>query len=313
MLSNYNKPKPVANTNNNQQIDNEESQSVITDQNEYINYKYNFGLSFPDYWKGFNFEENDNGISFSLKNKKGKYISIFNIKVYTSAELGGQAENNMLIYITNNKNNLYFAYLMERNDQDLSGFGDVFASNSYSGLLFDIQNNIIPTFKFIKKGEVFDDKNKFRKDNEFKLIEIKVGDIIAGMTTKFIRTFDGYDMQPSIENQASIDNLSIGFSGEAIITGTYHNDKVDPQTGFGGTVCFDSLDEQSKDKIPSIMWYYDERYISFCFSNQELAREIFKPEGSEGVATIVIDDYVINKMPAEVTDMAKLVKVVSKD
>ncbi len=275
MLSNYNKPKPIVNnTNNNQQQNSNELQSIITGQNEYINYKYNFGLSFPDYWKGFNFEESNNGINFSLKNKKGEYFSIFSVKVYTSAELGGQVENNTPIYVTS-KNNLYFAYFMERNDQNLSELGDVFASNSYSGLLFDVQNNIISTFKFIKKGEVFNEKNKFQKDNEFKLAKVKVGDIIAGMTVKFIRSFDGYDIPP---NYLSVDDLSIGFFGETTITGTYHNDKVDLATGFGGTVCFDSLDEQSKKKIPSVVW--NNEYISFCFSNQDLAREIFKPEGS---------------------------------
>ncbi len=303
-MLNYNKPRPT--TNNNQRNNNNELQSVITDQNEYINYKYNFGLSFPDYWNGFSFQEKDKEIKFSLKNVKEEYVPIFNVREYTPEEFKKQYENSAPFYITS-IGDLFF-YLEEQNDQNLLELGDVFVSNSYSGLLFDVQNNIIPTFKFIKKGEVFDGKNKFQKDNEFKLAKVKVGDIIAGMKVKFIRSFEGYDIPP---NYLSVDDLSIGFSGEVTITGTYHNDKVDPQTGFGGTVCFDSLDEQLKDKIPSVVW--NNEYIRFCFSNQDLAREIFKPEGSEGIATIVIDDYVINKLPAEVTDKARLVKVVSKD
>lgn len=304
----YNKPKPVADsTNNNQQYSNNETQNIITDQNEYINYKYNLGLSFPGYWKGLKAVEKDTVVEFSLENENKEYVPIFNIGRYSEDELETSPDPKPIVIGTKSG---IIAYSMKHSDQNLSEFGDVFASNSYSGLLFDIQNNIIPTFKLIKKGEAFNEKNQFQKDNEFKLIESKVGDIIAGMTINFIKTFDGFDIQPIIENQPSIDNLSIGFSGETTITGTYHNDKVDLQTGFGGQVCFNDLDEESKAKIPSIVWD-NETY--FCFNNQDLAKELFSPEGSSGIATIVIDDYIINRLSAEVTDMARLVKVISKN
>jgi hypothetical protein len=310
MLNNNKKPKPVINTNNNSQQTKEEPKSVITDQNEYINYKYNFGLSFPDYWKGFSAQENDKEIKFSLKNKKGEYVPIFRIGAYTEDEISKAMEKTELSlrpYVMLDENGI-FAYSMERNDPNLLEFGDVFVSSSYSGLLFDIQNNIIPTFKFIRKGEVVNEKNRFQKDNEFKLADVKVGDIIAEMKVKFIRSFEGYDIPP---NYLSVNDLSIGFSGETTITGAYQNRKTDPYTGADPKVCFGDLDEQSKDKIPSIIWSVD--YGVFCFSNQNLARESFSPEGSTGIATIVIDDYTINKLPAEVTDMARLVKVISKD
>jgi len=304
----YNKPKPaVDNTNGNQQIDDEKNQSVITDQNEYINYKYNFGLSFPDYWKGFKVVEKDRIVEFSLENKNKEYIPIFTIGMYYNNEfikLIEQLSSEPKPTAIDTKDDFTTAYLMKRNDQNLSEFGGIYSETGYMKPYFDVQNNIISTFKFIKAGEIFNEKNKFQKDNEFKLIDVKFGDIIAGMTVKFIRTSDGEYIQSTVGYPPSIYNLSIGFSGETTITGTYHNDGVDTQTGFGGQVCFDDLDEQSKDKIPSFVW--NDRYIRFCFSNQELAREIFKPEGSTGIATIVIDDYSTKEAP-------KLVKVVSKD
>lgn len=309
----YNKPKPaVDNTNYNQKIDDEKDQSVITDQNEYINYKYNFGLSFPDYWKGFKAVEKDRIVEFSLENKNKEYIPIFIIGMYYNDEFiklmeqPGPEPKPMAI---DTKGDFTTAYLMKRNDQDLSEFEGIYSDADSMKPYYDVQNNIISTFKYIKKGEVFNDKNKFQKDNEFKLADAKVGDVVAEMTVKFIGSFEGYDIPPVY---LSVDALSIGFTGETTITGTYHNNKIDPQTGFGGEVCFDSLDEQSKDKIPSIVWLYEE-YTNFCFSNQDLAKENFNPEGSEGVATIVIDEYVINKAPAEVTDKARLVKVISKN
>lgn len=300
VLNNDKKPKPAVNTNNNGQQTNEEPKSVVTDQNEYINYKYNFGLSFPDYWRGFKVVEKDRIVEFSLKNKNKEYIPIFTIGMY-SDELESSSDPRPIAIDTKD---FTTAYLMKRNDQNLSEFGGIYSETGYMKPYFDVQNNIIPTFKFVKAGEVFNEKNKFQKDNEFKLIDAKVGDIIAGMTIKFIRNSDGEDIQSTVGYPSSIYSLSIGFSGETTITGTYHNDGVDTQTGFGGQVYFDDLDEQSKDKIPSFVW--NDRYIRFYFSNQELAREIFKPEGSNGVAIIVIDDYSIKEAP-------KLVKVVSKD
>jgi hypothetical protein len=307
VLSNNKKPKPVINTNNNQQIDNEKSQSVITNQNEYINYKYNFGLSFPNHWKGFKAVEKDGIVEFSLQNRSKEYIPIFTIGMYYNNEfikLIEQSSPEPKPTAIDTKDDFTTAYLMKRNDQNLSEFGGIYSETDYMKPYFDVQNNIIPTLKFIKKGEIFNEKNKFQKDNEFKLAKVKVGDVIAGMKVKFIKTSDGEYIQSTVGHPPSIYNLSIGFSGETTIMGTYHNDGVDIQTGFGGQVCFDDLDEQSKDKIPSFEW--NDRYIRFCFSNQELAKEIFKPEGNTGTATIVIDDYSTNENP-------RLVKVVSKD
>lgn len=308
VLSNNKKPKPVINTNNNnQQINNEGHQSIITDQNEYINYKYNFGLSFPNYWKGFKAVEKDRIVEFSLENKNKEYIPIFTIGMYYNDEfikLIEQSSPEPKPTAINTKDDFTTAYSMKRNDQNLSEFEGIYSETDYMKPYFDVQNNIISTFKFIKAGEVFNEKNKFQKNNEFKLADVKVGDVIAGMTVKFIKTSDGEYIQSSAGYPPSIYNLSIGFSGETIITGIYHNDKIDPQTGFGDQVCFDSLDEQSKDKIPSFIW--NDRYIRFCFSNQELAREVFKPEGSTGIATIVINDYSTEEAPL-------LIKVISKD
>lgn len=143
------------------------------------------------------------------------------------------------------------------------------------------------------------------KTNKFKFDKIKTGDIVVGMVIKFIKPFSKELLTPT-EN-----DVTIGFSGKITVSGEYHYYGDDPSGFLSNTVCFDNLDEQSQTKIPKMIG--DDRNIWFCFSNQELARNLFNPQGASGMATIVIDDYVINILPAEVTNTAKLIKIISKN
>lgn len=159
----------------------------------------------------------------------------------------------------------------------------------------------------IKPEPVLSNRNQENsyKSSEFKFGEVKVGDKVADMAIKFIKPFSD-DVLTSTK-----DNVSIGFSGEITISGKYHYYGNDPSGFLSDAVCFDSLDEQSQVKIPKMIG--DERSIWFCFGNQELAKSSFSPRGSSGTATIAINDYTINILPAEVTNIAKLIKVISKN
>jgi len=95
------------------------------------------------------------------------------------------------------------------------------------------------------------------------------------------------------------------FSGKVEITGTYH--VYDETEAFlGNAVCFDA-DDASLSQIPYEA--ADSRSVWFCFSNEDEARTQFP--SSEGTATIVIDEYFLILVGAEVWNTATLVDVVS--
>jgi len=104
------------------------------------------------------------------------------------------------------------------------------------------------------------------------------------------------------------------YEGSITVSGEYFQDERDP---FISSVCF-------YPKGPSALLIpreNDNRVPWFCFSNNELAMHLFKmpasPSGQicrhEGVATVQISNYVVNKLPSEVSDIAKLDKLLSSE
>ena len=150
----------------------------------------------------------------------------------------------------------------------------------------DIFNQMLSTFKLTGK----DKKNS----NLFELDKIRAGDEIAGMT---VRVVDGAPYG------------RIYFSGEAEITGSYDYYGED-QAFFGGLVCMRELNEQSLAKLPKNIG--DARNIWFCFSNQDLAKTELGPIGSSGLATVTIDNYVVDNRESEVWNVARLINVMNK-
>ena len=99
----------------------------------------------------------------------------------------------------------------------------------------------------------------------------------------------------------------VKFKGQAAVTGNYKNN-VDDEF-LADSISF-RVDDGSSNLLPRLS--HDTRFTWFTFSNQDLAKETFSPPGSEGVATVVIDNYVIYYAPTEVWNTAELIEAVEK-
>lgn len=98
---------------------------------------------------------------------------------------------------------------------------------------------------------------------------------------------------------------TIAFSGEVTLSGTYIH--YSPEEEFlGDQVCFDQLDEASLARLPRARG--DERYLWFCFTNREEARQALAPAGV-GETTVVIDGYTVDLQHTETWNTARLVRV----
>ncbi len=100
------------------------------------------------------------------------------------------------------------------------------------------------------------------------------------------------------------------FSGKITVTGRYIYYEKDAGI-LNDIVCLDNIRESDVKKFPKFA--DDERDVWFCFSNQELAKKLFGPEGSSGQATIEIDNYTIDMMESEVWNTAELIRVINKN
>jgi hypothetical protein len=99
---------------------------------------------------------------------------------------------------------------------------------------------------------------------------------------------------------------SVAFDGEITVAGRYqaHFDYPEHQA-----ICF-VVDPATAHRLPRFP--QDERYVWFCFQNQEVAATLLGPAGSTGTATIVIDDYTTRREYSDVYDTATLVDVLHR-
>ncbi len=135
------------------------------------------------------------------------------------------------------------------------------------------------------------------QSNIFKLSQVKVGSKVAGMKISYIRPFLS-------DVQVSYTNAIVRFFGNVNLTGKYYQAKNPAITCFDvtGTTSVKLLPrEKSETKIPS-----------FCFSNQDLAKKLLGPVGSQGTATIQINQYDLYLSNTATTNGAQLTKVYSK-
>lgn len=137
-------------------------------------------------------------------------------------------------------------------------------------------------------------------NNVFQLATLQVGDTVAGMTVKSIT---GYGDGSADPGPPTIHDVRIEFEGRATVTGTYTYHL--PEDEFlGNAVCID-VDETSQHLLPRMAG--DERYLWFCFENEDEAQAAFGEPGF-GTATVVIDNYTIIHYPSEVWNMATLIE-----
>lgn len=132
------------------------------------------------------------------------------------------------------------------------------------------------------------------KANIFDAKQTKVGDFVAGMKVTKISVND-------IDKDSY--TARVRFSGEATVTGTYTHHKDDEMIGC--EIRFE-VDEQSAGNLPREK--SDTRRTWFVFENHDEAEQLLGPPGTEGRATVVIDDYFVNLTYSCEYNLARLVK-----
>jgi hypothetical protein len=131
------------------------------------------------------------------------------------------------------------------------------------------------------------------KDTAF----VSVGDKLGGMTVVSVEPFN------SKFSNVSPNNAKIKLSGPITITGVYHF--FVSEIGFSG-YCMSDFDEESLARLPSLS--LTDKIEFFCFRNEDFAKTKLG-KNQEKKVTVKIDNFEINRYPAEVVDWADLVDV----
>lgn len=132
----------------------------------------------------------------------------------------------------------------------------------------------------------------------FAAMDIEVGDELGDFTVKSIKPYDsGSDLSET--------NVSVRLTGVATISGRYQY--YESTSPLAGQVCITDLDDESAMLLPN---FEDRDSVIICFTNNDVAQQLFGPKGSVGSGTFTIDDYTLNvaKDDEEVTDMSTLIK-----
>lgn len=132
--------------------------------------------------------------------------------------------------------------------------------------------------------------------NEYSPTGIGVDDSVGSMRVVSIEPL-------SEENPLSDDNAVVTFEGQVTLTGEAWR-----STLFEGH-CFGGMDQESLSQLPKAR--EDARETWFCFSNKDLAEELIGE--NQGMATVVIDQYVDRNTEVEAWNTARLVEVLSQD
>lgn len=156
---------------------------------------------------------------------------------------------------------------------------------------------------YVGKG-YFNGTNKNAvESNVFDTKEAKPGDKVGGMTIVSLKSLSANN------GPITSKNVSVTFTGQVTLQGEYYqmgpNEMITERLG----ACFGNLDAASEKLMPKLAG--ETSRPGFCFSNNETADLDFST--GTGKATIIIDNYVLNRLPAEIWDTADLVKVVSKN
>lgn len=271
-------------------ISQSEVKKVIGEDGLYVSEENNLTIDFPKSWTGCLVDEGKDRTTFSLKNTAGEYVPVLAISKIVWGEtvpdkayvLGGSGNFNTIIAALEDKN--------------AAQFGGVFAASDYPGIDTDLRDNIVPTAKFIRG---------LRETNEFRLSDVKVGDQIGLMKIASISTSnDGKNVGEGYA-YSNPKSITIKFSGEVTLTGTYQYGNFDLNTRTFGDICI--MDDAENSILPRLVQYGDQ---PVCFTDQEFAKASFMPEGSSGEVQVRIDDFTINySADGTGTNTAKLLEV----
>jgi len=142
--------------------------------------------------------------------------------------------------------------------------------------------------------------------NIFDLSTAKTGDKVATMTIFSVKPYS-MTIAPPVERDLSASNAKVVFSGQATIEGTYNyiNGAM-----FGWDLSF-TVSSASRNNLPVIKGS-DDHQPAMGFSNKAQAMQMFgitENQAKSGTVKIIIQDYVINRYPTEITDTFALVSV----
>lgn len=194
---------------------------------------------------------------------------------------------------------------------------EVESEQSFSGSRISPTGTIVFVYASLRDTELNDRplvKQTFQKilstmkfveftSNILDLQKAKPGDKVGGMTIVSIKPLS------SSGGPITEKNVTITFAGKVTINGEYYQLGPNEMIGTRLGACFGSLDDVSAKLMPQLA--SETSRPGFCFSNKEFADQDFST--GEGKATITIDHYVLNRLPAEVWDMADLIAVTRKN
>lgn len=129
---------------------------------------------------------------------------------------------------------------------------------------------------------------------------VSVGDKLGSMTVKSVEPFN------SEFSNLSQNNIKLKLSGPITITGMYYF--VLSESGFSG-YCMSDFDEESLAKLPSSSLISKSNF--FCFRNEDFSKTKLGRNQEKIKVTVKIDNFEINRYPAEVVDRVDLVDVIN--
>lgn len=136
---------------------------------------------------------------------------------------------------------------------------------------------------------------EIKESNLFDARKVKAGDQVAGLTVCKVEVHNASDE----DYDAYVD-----FEGKVTISGTFkHNiddEFLDHEISF-------NVDEESVDMLPKLA--HDQRYVWFMFMNHDEAEKALGTPGTEGKATVTIENYSIKYAHTEIWNTADLAEV----
>ncbi len=147
--------------------------------------------------------------------------------------------------------------------------------------------------------------------NIFDLDTAKEGDKVAGMVLVSIQSYSS-KYNPQNSQPLSINDVTAEFSGRVTVTGSYDYTAEGEPSMMGEFIRFDITDSDFLAKLPQIK--DDDMPVWFGFTNMSFAKEALGlgNKGTTGTATIIIDNYTINRYPSEVFNSAALIEVIGE-
>lgn len=150
--------------------------------------------------------------------------------------------------------------------------------------------------------------NNYVNSNYFDPIKTKVGDKIADMTIKEIKPF--FNDRPNVP--IGYENAKVSFEGEVTIEGEITYYKED-EAFLGNNICVNTFPwgEKNPSNLPTVEKNGSSGF--FCFDSSENTSKLLGiSKGETIIATVTIDNLVLNSCGCEAVDRASLKKIISR-